>query len=69
MKNIVQSVRNIRTAALTAALVAAGAANAAADVTVIDSTKTDMLAFLAALLVLAVAVWGGKKVISLFGRS
>lgn len=69
MNKIVQSARKLRGAALTAALVAAGAANAAADVTVIDSTKTDMLAFLAALLVLAVAVWGGKKVISLFGRS
>lgn len=68
MNKIVQSARTLRGAVLTAALVAAGAAHAAADVTVIDSAKTDMLAFLAAMLLMAVAVWGAKKVYGLFSR-
>lgn len=40
----------------------------AVDTKAVDDAKTDMLAFLAAMLTLAVAVWGGRKVMGLFGR-
>lgn len=40
----------------------------AVDTKPVDDAKADMLAFLAAMLTLAVAVWGGKKVMGLFGR-
>jgi hypothetical protein len=41
---------------------------AAMDTGAIDTAKTDMLAAVAAMLALAVAVWGGKKVVGLFGK-
>lgn len=40
---------------------------AAADTTVIDAAKADLLAYAAALLALGVAVWAALKVVRMFG--
>lgn len=54
------------------AAIAVGALSAPAfatvDTTAVGEAKTDGLAVIAAMLGFAVAVWGGRKVIGMFGR-
>jgi len=48
-------------------LVLASSAHATTDVSAITSAQTDLLAYLAAMLTLAIAVWGVRKIIRNFG--
>lgn len=45
----------------------APSAHAAADITAITAAQTDILAYMAAMLALAIAVWGVRKIIRTFG--
>jgi hypothetical protein len=71
MSKFVQTLRRAsiaKAAASTGLALFAASSFAAADATVVDQTKADMLVYLGAMLLLAVAVWGLRKTISLFGR-
>lgn len=62
------ALRSAAQTALLGALVVGGQAFAAADLTDINNAKTDILAYLAAMLGLAIAIWGVRKTMSQFSR-